>query len=61
MSMRSWQQTVGLMGFLMSLVLIGQFINFISVELLIIFSLMFISGILFGYGLIVPIKKDVEK
>ena len=58
MSMRSWQQTVGTIGFLVSLTILGQVTENLSIELGITFILMYISGAFLGYGLIVPHDKD---
>ena len=62
MSLRSWQQTVGMIGFLISISILG---NSLKCEpnywYIIPIFMIFISGLFFGYGMIVPIKEDVKK
>lgn len=59
MSMRSWQQTVGTIGVLVSLAILGQVVQSeISLGLGIAVFMFFISGAFVGYGIVVPHEKD---
>ena len=61
MSLRSWHQVVGSFGFLILIAFLGQLLESRSISIFILMIMLFICGMFFGYGILIPVKEDVKK